>query len=99
MEKVENLIISVGIDNTIDKLSAEKATREELEKVDTDITYIVNTVRRKIKGSIRKVPFSKTKFKKQIKLLHWKVMLYVKQGKRISKDKIKQRRLLIGEEK
>ena len=88
VEEVENLIISMGIDNTINKLLVEKATREELKKIDNNIIYIINTVRKKIEGLIRKVPYSKMKFEKQTKLLYWKAILLLKQGKHVSKDKI-----------
>ena len=50
------------------------STREELDRVDEDLSYIINVARRNIKSPNRIVPFSMKKLRNRIKVMFWKVI-------------------------
>ena len=53
MEAIKELIISMGLDQTINQLNVKTVTKNELEQIDNDITCIFNTARKKVEGPIR----------------------------------------------
>ena len=46
--------------------------KELLDQIDTIITYILNTVRKKVEGPRRNIPFSQIKEKFRLTMLFWK---------------------------
>ena len=50
------------IENTIDVMIEKLPSREEIEQVDNDITYLLNKIKRKIEGPGRRISYSAEKW-------------------------------------
>ena len=61
-EMAEQLFDSISIENTIYEMMHSKLSREVMEQVDKDFTYILQMIIKKIEGSRRGVTHSKQKF-------------------------------------
>ena len=85
----------MGIDQTIKLLSTVNATREVLEQLDVDITYVFNVAGKEVEGPTRRVPYSKTKMIAQNRLLYWKRRQSLKRGRKINREKLEERRIVL----
>ena len=74
----------MGVEETISKLTSKSVIIEMLEKIDNDITYVFNTVRKKVEGLNRNVPYLIIKTQNQMALLYWRSKLNQKMGKRVN---------------
>ena len=70
IEVIKELIISMGLDQTINKLNQKKVIKDKLEQIDNYFTYIFNTARKKVEGLTQQVLFTQMKIQKQIALLY-----------------------------
>jgi len=59
-EEISNKILdNISLEVIIDSIEHTKLSRTILEQINSDFTYILNIVTKKIKGLQRVVPFSK----------------------------------------
>jgi len=65
----------MNLDKIMNELTVQNTSREILEQIDQDITYIVNIARKAVEGPTQKVPYYRTKVESQNKLLYWKSKL------------------------
>jgi len=74
---LNSLAIEVKLDHTY--------TYQDLEKVDKNITYLLNKIRKKIEGPSRRIPYSQEKVKRNAIIQYWRVRIREVQGKIIDK--------------
>ena len=60
-ELIEKTLDSMDIEGNLVKLIKGSSLKQQLEMIDKDITYALNKVRKKIKGSQRGIPYLKEK--------------------------------------
>ena len=78
----------MNIEKDLDRIYQEYATKQDLEALNKDITYMMNKVCKKIKGQRRGIPYSKEKVKRYVILQYQRVKLRQMQGKHVDKNKI-----------
>jgi len=55
----------------MDKICYERASRDQLETVDNEISYILNKARWQVKEPLRGLPYSDKKMKSYLALKYW----------------------------
>ena len=81
----------MNIRSDLERMNDGYATKQELEIIDRDITYLLNKVCKKIEELRRGIPCSKEKVKRYAVLQIWKSKLKQLQGKYVSQNKIELR--------
>ena len=61
---IDESLDTMNIKNNLERIYQGYATKQELELIDRDITYILNKVYKKIEGLRRRITYSKEKVKR-----------------------------------
>jgi len=67
---LEEELDQINIEDELFKVIGSKLSREIIERINKNMTYVLQTVRKKIKGPGRNVPFSKIKAKRRATYLY-----------------------------
>ena len=79
------------IEFTMDQMMRGNLTREQIEQFDIDMTYLLNSIRKKIKGPSRIIPYLKEKVRRKAVILYWKSRIRKEKGKLIDQYVIENR--------
>ena len=73
MELLEEQLDQMPIEEKLFQVIHSILSNQTLENIDNNIIYILNTVRKKIKGLTRSIPYSKAMEIRRATLLFWKM--------------------------
>ena len=97
-EHVDEILDSLPLELTAQKLSISIVTKKELEQLYQDISFVLNKVWEKIEGQKRGVTNSKEKSKRRAVVFHWKARLLKDQCKPHSRMAIENREQCVESE-
>ena len=89
---LEEELDQINIEDELFKVIGSKLSREIIERINKNMTYVLQTVRKKIKGPGRNVPFSKIKAKRRATYLYQKATEKQIKGKWVNEIAMERRR-------
>ena len=72
---IEESLTTMNIENDLERMCQGHATKQELELLDRDITYLISKVHKKIEGIKRGILYSKEKVKRHAILQYLRAKL------------------------
>ena len=81
------------IENNINR-AYNNPTKEDIKRINKDITYILNKAWKKIEGSKWLIPYSKQKELRRAAMLYWSSYVKFKQNKLIDQNAMAKRKII-----